>query len=461
MLFGVAGLSSLAALALAPFASTWVRAILLPLPYTLFMMVIARAAHQRRLDLGHIVLIGFGLRCIAVWVLYVLYSHYNGVPFAMATAGDDYWYHDMATQLSRGGLDPSMDLGKSWAATGYVWWSATFYTLLSASTLVARFVNVALGCATIYLTYHLAKTIFHERVGRTAAAFTATFPMLVYYDAMQFKDSLIMFMVSLFLLSATKSQWPAILRIFGLFIPTSVLATLRPATGVVLLFLLPVYMVTHRSGLGKTTIMLSIVRGAFIIAALLAVTLPILEGTTGMSAVGALRLDIFDLRFNNRFYQLAVAGSGLGGWVEAKFLILAPAIAFLAPLLPPPTLLPQVPTAGGIAPTTVLAPAVFVWMLMAPLSYHGIYLMVRDWRQKAFLLYAFFMATAVGLTVQMVFMTDRHRVQLLTIAMIGAALSYDNWPKARVFKKVLPIGLALVVIGTIAFNWLRVSFGGL
>lgn len=437
------------------------KAILFPVPYLFFMFLFVRGAYRSRLKIGHIIVVAIIVRLVALWGLHLLYTHYNGVPFALGTIGDDSWYHTQAIVLLESGFDPNLDLGRSLAATGYMWWNAILYWVFVPSTVVAKFANLLMGVGTVYIIYHISRDIFSERVARTAAALTASFPLLVYYNSMQFKDTVITFLLVVFILFAIKGRWPLLLRAAGMMIPVTLMATFRPSTSVFLLFILPIWLVLQSGWTSKGNNSKLILRGVALLIIFIVVSVPIIQFTTAESVEKALKIGVTEQIINKRFQKTAFSRSEIGAVMKNNLYLVIPVAALISPVLPPPMLLPQKSSSGGIAPTTVIAPAVIIWMIIAPLSYHGIFLMLKYYRRDAFLIYSVFGATAAGLALQFLILTDRHKMQLLPIAMIAVALSLEYLPNSKVFKPLLPVFVILMLIGTLVYNLLRTLYGSI
>jgi 4-amino-4-deoxy-L-arabinose transferase-like glycosyltransferase len=120
---------------------------------------------------------------------------YSGMPQWEMLTVDNYYHHHWAQDIADGDL-----LGDTtyFRAPFYVWFLSLLYALFGSSLWVARLFGLAIGLATVSLTYLLGKRVGGTKAGLIAAAVAAVYPVQLYFESELLLDPLF----SLLLLSA-------------------------------------------------------------------------------------------------------------------------------------------------------------------------------------------------------------------------------------------------------------------
>ncbi len=102
---------------------------------------------------------------------------------------------------------------------GYMNFVAALMYLFGEYLLVPSAFNSLAGTVTVYLTFTLAKQMFHPVVARRAALLTAFFPSMVLWSSMALKDPLMLMLIMVFLNAAValnrKFSWYTIFLLLG------------------------------------------------------------------------------------------------------------------------------------------------------------------------------------------------------------------------------------------------------
>ncbi len=139
-----------------------------------------------------------------VYLMYVLFDWMNGEPFEFL-AGDSHFYDDVASimsdQLSDGDLNfydnITRDVGFS--DRGYPLFLSIVYTLVFKSILLTRFVHAFIGAWSCVLIYDFAKRNFNQATARLAGVIMVLLPNLIYYAGLHLKETVMVFLVVVFI----------------------------------------------------------------------------------------------------------------------------------------------------------------------------------------------------------------------------------------------------------------------
>lgn len=161
-----------------------------------------------RLFVVRLIALALLLRIGAAIFLYYFYSQQTGEPFEYH-AVDSKFYHFTAIELSHHIAQMDLDFNSqlkdiSFSDRGYNIFLGFIYYLFGPSILTARIINAILGAATVYFVYRLAKDLYGNRIGRSAAISTLLIPNLLLYLGTHLKETLMLFLIVLFLYLAVR-----------------------------------------------------------------------------------------------------------------------------------------------------------------------------------------------------------------------------------------------------------------
>jgi len=141
------------------------------------------------------------------WVVfsYFFYIYMTGLPFEFR-AGDSVMYHNAAKSvLYHGYNDLSSGLwGLDLTDRGFPLYLSFIYFPFGDYIIIPRLVNAFLGAWTVILIYRLSSRNFGEVPARLASIMTMLMPNLIYYCGVHLKETLMVFMLVLFIERADK-----------------------------------------------------------------------------------------------------------------------------------------------------------------------------------------------------------------------------------------------------------------
>jgi 4-amino-4-deoxy-L-arabinose transferase-like glycosyltransferase len=147
---------------------------------------------------------------------------------------DNWYHHNWAMTIADGNVFGDTTYFR---APLYAWCLGALYFLFSPSILVARLFGIAVGVASVILTYRIADNIAGRRAALIAAVIQAIYPMLMMTEAELLLDPLFMLLVQALILCV--QQW-AVKRNFWAMLVSSLIAGLAVITRPTLLVLVPV-----------------------------------------------------------------------------------------------------------------------------------------------------------------------------------------------------------------------------
>jgi 4-amino-4-deoxy-L-arabinose transferase-like glycosyltransferase/tetratricopeptide (TPR) repeat protein len=112
---------------------------------------------------------------------------YSGMPDWEQLTVDNYYHHHWARIIADGDL-----LGDTtyFRAPFYIWCLGLLYALLGSSLWVGRLFGLAIGLATVAMSYQLGKRVSSAKVGLIAAALAAAYPIQLYFESELLLDPL-------------------------------------------------------------------------------------------------------------------------------------------------------------------------------------------------------------------------------------------------------------------------------
>jgi len=122
--------------------------------------------------------------------------------------GDGYYYNLTAVSVSSELRKRLFGLGENrpinWNKNGYHYLLSFVYFLFGPSILIGKFVNAVLGAWTSILAYFPARWIKDTKAGRISVLLCAVNPGMIYWSSTLLKESLLMFLLMLLVISTLK-----------------------------------------------------------------------------------------------------------------------------------------------------------------------------------------------------------------------------------------------------------------
>lgn len=195
---------------------------------------------------------------IRVTLAFILYSTHP--PIGHVAPDDEFYFLTAINILNLWKQGNYLDLGLYQQAVGSYNWLYSVYVavhfLAAKSHLLPMVSNAFFGALTCGFIYLLGRNLFGDRVGRLSGVLAVIFPHLVYYSALDLKDTLLVFLLVMgsyywhrFLVSESRRAFTAFTVSF---LSCALLTILRFYVGVLVLFLFIVlYLTLGRGGLVK------------------------------------------------------------------------------------------------------------------------------------------------------------------------------------------------------------------
>jgi len=150
-----------------------------------------------------LLVISFVIRLIWVVFSYFFFEYHTGSPFEF-NAGDSLTYHGAGKSILYHGflnLDSAL-WGLGMSDRGYPVFIGIIYFIFGDNLIVPRLFNAFIGAFSAVLVYRLAKRSFGDAVGRLAGIMFMLMPNLIYYCGVHLKETVMIFIVLLFLIGA-------------------------------------------------------------------------------------------------------------------------------------------------------------------------------------------------------------------------------------------------------------------
>ena len=139
------------------------------------------------------------IRIIYVIFIYFYYIKMTGRP-NMYYPGDELMYEYFGSVFAINGIDAFRQQMKviSLSDSGYCWWTGIVYSVFGVHVLSDRIVKCFVDAFAGVLMYNLGKRNFGEFTGRMAAIFYMMMPNMWYYCGLSLKETIMVFLVILF-----------------------------------------------------------------------------------------------------------------------------------------------------------------------------------------------------------------------------------------------------------------------
>ena len=143
---------------------------------------------------------GFILRLFWVVSAYFFFEYQTGIPFEF-DAGDSRFYHDIASITAKEGLDKINDvMGEVGIPDrGFPVYLSIIYTFFDDYVIIPRIINAILSAWTCLLVYKLGSRNFGEKTGRIAGILTMLAPMMIYFTGLHLKETVMIFILMVFM----------------------------------------------------------------------------------------------------------------------------------------------------------------------------------------------------------------------------------------------------------------------
>ena len=131
---------------------------------------------------------------LALLVRMVYLYIYQGLPDWQQLTVDNFYHHHWALSIAGGNVFGDTTYFR---APFYVYCLSALYAVFGASLWVGRLFGLAVGLASVALTYLLGRRVFGQKVGLGAAAVHAVYPWILYFESELLLDSLFTLLLQL------------------------------------------------------------------------------------------------------------------------------------------------------------------------------------------------------------------------------------------------------------------------
>ena len=196
-----------------------------------------RRLHPRRF-VKNLFVTALLIRIAYVIFVYFYYIKMTGRP-NMFHPGDELMYEDFGSVLAMYGLDAFRQQMKviPLSDSGFCWWTGIVYSIFGVHVLSDRIIKCFADAFACVLMYNLGKRNFGEFTGRMAAVFYMMMPNMWYYCGLSLKETIMEFLVILFVERGDLVMHSRKVQIKDLIIPAIIiliLFTFRTALAAVL-----------------------------------------------------------------------------------------------------------------------------------------------------------------------------------------------------------------------------------
>ncbi|MEM5777465.1 MAG: glycosyltransferase family 39 protein [Candidatus Aenigmatarchaeota archaeon] len=425
-------------------------------------------SYSSKIFIWRLFLFSFLLRFSFIFILYFLFKYFTGAPFVLGEGFDDHTYHILGIQIAERWKqgDFSMLEPIAWVMSfnylGYPAFVGALYYLLGPSTILARVANCIIGSFIVLLTYKIGKEIWGESVGRTAGILAMLYPLMIFYSAVQNKDTILVFLVLIVIYYIIKLGTKRKIKFWELgFIVGALfsLFTFRTVVAVIILFSILIYSIYPSGNLegqkvGKRLIKISI--GIFIIL----VSLFLLIKIGGEKAAFKRIIERIIVGYGYAEYRASrwgIAGSRISSF-RSIYLFLG--LAFFAPF---PTLVDILldTTSAPIRSEYYFIEATFIWNIFSFFALIGLINSMKNKSSESLLLWFFTLSYLFVLAQSNFIMHERFRLVIAPFLIIFTALGLHSeiLKKERFLLSILYFfAIAILIIG---WNYVRLAGRGM
>lgn len=403
---------------------------------------------------------GFAIRLLWVIISYLLYWDWTGTAFSIGAA-DELVYDDVARFVAEQLRDGNWHLyttveaysGYAFSDMGYPIYLSIIYYIFFDSILIARIIKALLGAWTAVLVYKLASRNFGEYTGRMAGVMCMLMPNLIYYCSFQLKEVEMVFLAMLFIERAD-----ALLRLPKM-----------PWRSLLLLMLIPAFMFMIRTALAATLVM------GFALALLLTSD-RVVKGWRRVMLIGAvgvfgLVLVASESNIITDVQQMWQTGGSnqqqnmewrarRSGELSQRFAKYAGASVFAPMIFTIP--FPTMAETPGQENQKMIHGGNYVKNIISFFTIAALFILLLsgNWRR-----YVLPVSILCGYLMVLVFSnfahSERFHLPILPLHLMMAAYGISQMNKLRILKKGYPWWCALMIVGALAWNWLKLAGRGM
>ncbi|HDK27508.1 MAG: hypothetical protein B5M53_06640 [Candidatus Cloacimonas sp. 4484_209] len=407
--------------------------ILSALVGVIVVTLVARGSQEKGFLLK-IFLGSFFSRVFVAIVLYALLLALGGDGFVFS---DDRQYDLMAWGMAKAWRQGQQYFGPSlaYANPGYNYMNALIYFIFGHNTLASRIVNCLLGSLMIIYIYQISKYFFGQTVAKIASLLTAFFPLLILWSAVQFKDTIVAFLIIFIINSLLKfQQKKSALSTLGIILGLPILLTFRKAIFGPLLFFIIIYLIYLYSS--RRINFRQIVFGLMFLILTGFILQRMGYGFLGLKTYEKGYNIIEEMRECYRIQETAAPGSFVYTiWrhdpsTEPYYIPISFMFVLLNPF--PPWQLRAWDFHHFFQNLLTVANTAWLFFLM-PCCFYGIYYSIRNRIRDSFLLYSVWFSILFGYALAFAGGSCRQMVQSMPISMIFSAvgvLEYKKWRQA-------------------------------
>ncbi|HIB77029.1 MAG TPA: hypothetical protein EYO58_05310 [Flavobacteriales bacterium] len=141
----------------------------------------------------------FLVRIVCVYAVYYYLVSLGASGFAFF---DDSVYHRQAASLAEGSWYGNLSLGsiRTPKNPAYLWLNTSLYRMLGVDTMVPRLLNACLGALSVVVVFHILRQLVSWPMAKAGAWLMACLPNAVFWSSLQFKDTIVLFLLALVLL---------------------------------------------------------------------------------------------------------------------------------------------------------------------------------------------------------------------------------------------------------------------
>lgn len=389
----------------------------------------------------------FILRLIWVVASYFFFEFKTGIPFEFA-ASDSLFYHEVGSAIAERGIGQINEIigDVGLADRGFPIYLSFLYTIFGDYVIIPRIINAILGAWTCLFVYKLAQRNFGETTARIAGILMLLAPMLIYFTGLHLKETLMIFLLVVFL---ERTDW--VLRKKSLKLTDLILLSL---VGISLYFfrtvlffsvLFAVFSAIMLTSRGKNTALKRITIGVWLIVVL----------WTFFSAQITGELQYLSENINTKEASLQYRAAREGGNRLATYgssLLFAPFML----VVPFPTIV-NIETQQEIM---MLSGAYFTKNIISFFVLIALILIIKEKIYRKYLLILSFILIYVVILAKSSFsLSGRFHLPLMPFYMILAAYGITNF--FRIGKRYYIPYIVFIVMAVIAWNWFKLAGRGI
>lgn len=401
----------------------------------------------------NIFFIGLSIRIVAMTILFYVLNNLNGSPFLLGEAGDDYIYDKLSWELAsswKEGVNYEIPAGMV-GYKGYIFFNAFFYFLFGHNLIVTRLINCFFGALIIIYIFKVANKIYEEKIARLSAILVTYFPTLIIWSCLQYKDTLLTFLVILAIYLTIKFKENLnINTMIKIFLLIFIIYTIRLQAAVTLSFLIITFLILDSKFINKLKL-------SFIILSFCLMIFLVIQNNGQISYLLAL-LERGPEFLNTRFQQFtSIESVSIKTFFSNLFLF--PIFLLITAVLPIPTLF-TLPTPYDFLNKLEISGS-FIWQLFLPFFIIGFFYSIKFKFKESFLIYSWIIVSLIGLLFLFFILIPRHRLQIIPLNLIFTTVGFFYLDIKKLNMWLLTFYIIYLPVSIIAFNLIRLQLHGL